>query len=96
MVNQKFQVNLVGSKLSQRLRPCLASNVFAKGFLWFKGVFGKHPPKPTLTALILKENEFLRNMAFKKQHFCLLQMPNPYKKLHFIYKKEKKNVLALF
>jgi len=51
------------------------------------------PPKPTLTVLILKENEFLRNMAFKKQHFCLLQMPNPYKKkLHFIYKKEKKKM----
>jgi hypothetical protein len=35
-------------------------------------------------------------MALKKQNFCLLQMPNPYKKLHFIYKKEKKNVLAFF
>jgi hypothetical protein len=42
-LNQKFRVNLVRSKLGQRLRPCLDGNVFAKGFPWLKGVFGKHP-----------------------------------------------------
>jgi hypothetical protein len=40
--SQKFRVNPVGSKSGKKLRPYLAGNVFAKGFLWVKGVFGKH------------------------------------------------------
>jgi hypothetical protein len=42
-LDQRFQVNPVRSKLGQRLRPYLPGNVFAKGFVWLKGVFGKHP-----------------------------------------------------
>jgi hypothetical protein len=30
--NQKFQVNPIESKSGQRLKPCLAGNVFAKCF----------------------------------------------------------------
>ena len=40
---QSDLVNPTSLKLGQNLRPCLAGNVFAKGFFFlFKCVFDKH------------------------------------------------------
>jgi hypothetical protein len=54
---------------------------------WLKGVFGKLPPKTILTVLILEKIGFLSNWALKKIIYTYCIQPNPYKKLHFIYKK---------
>jgi hypothetical protein len=70
-LDQRFQVNPVGSKLGQRLRPYLPGNVFAKGFVWLKGVFGKHPRKPILTILVLGKNAFFPNIALKKRFLLI-------------------------
>jgi len=48
--------------LNQWLRLCLASNVFAKGFFFLKGVFGKHP-LGLFWRVLLQKNGFLPNKA---------------------------------
>jgi len=54
-----------------------------------KDVFGKHAPKPILTFFVLEKNGFCETWL-KKNDLCLLHTSNPYKRLHFIYKKMKK------
>ena len=57
-------MNQVGSKLGQRLKHWLVGNVFAKCFLWFKGVFDKNFMS-LFYSIGFRENGFLPNMDLK-------------------------------
>jgi hypothetical protein len=64
---QPDQVNQTGSKLGQNLKPCLASNVFAKGvFCFCLSVCLTDIFRFILTVLVLKKR-FLLNMTLQKK-----------------------------
>jgi hypothetical protein len=52
--------------LSQWLRLCLASNIFAKVFFWFKGKFDKHPLGLFWRVLLQNKKGFYQTKLRKK------------------------------
>jgi len=61
-----FWINPVRSKSSQFLALVWFGFFFLLSFLWFKGVFGKHPLGLFLVVFISRKIFFFANMAFEK------------------------------